>query len=341
LGALEIRIPRLRSGSYQPSFLEPRCRMHESLVALVCEAYSAGISMRKFDDLATVLGMESLSKSTVSRMVATLDEDVAAFQARELEPCPYVFLDARYDKVREHGRVVSMAVLIAVGVTKEGRRQLLGMRVAPREDVDTWGDMLRDLVQRGLRGIRLVVSDAHAGLRQAITETFGGASGQRCPIHLMRNLAAAVGQQHRAEVMALVKLILASASIEEARDNLRGVLSILEMRHPKVARILDGAGEDFLAFMHFPSTHWRKLHSTNLVERLNRELKRRSRVVSIFPNAQSLTRLSMAVLERVTGHWPAERYISPDRLRDLDGPGTDAMQLAADLVAKERAAHAA
>jgi len=236
---------------------------------------------------------------------------------------------------------VSMAVLVAVGVTREGRRQLLGMRVVPREDADTWGAMLSDLVARGLSDVHLVVSDAHAGLRQAIAATFCGASWQRCSIHLMRNLASVVGHQHRAEVMALVKLVLAGASIEEARDHLKTVLCVLEQRHPKAAKVLEEAGEDFLAFMHFPSTHWRKLHSTNLVERLNRELKRRSRVVSIFPNAESLTRLSVAVLERVTGHWPGERYISPDRLRDLDGPGQDAATLAAELVAKERAAQAA
>jgi transposase-like protein len=247
-------------------------------------------------------------------MLATLDADVAAFHSRELEQWPYVFLDARYDKVRENGRIISKAVLIAVGVTAEGRRQVLGLRVAPREDRDTWSSMLRDLVDRGLQGVRLVVSDAHAGLRQAIESVFTGSSWQRCSIHLMRNLAAEVSHRHRAEVMALIKLVLSSASIEEARAYLRVVLETLSQRHPKAAQVLEAAGEDFLAFMHFPPTHWRKLHSTNLVERLNRELKRRSRVVSIYPNARSLERLSVAVLERVTGTWPGERYISPEYL---------------------------
>lgn len=310
LGQLEVKIPRLRKGSYFPSFLEPRCRMHASLVGIVTEAYTLGISTRKIDDLAAVLGMEGMSKSTVSRMLEQLDRDVAMLRDRALPACPYVFLDARYDRVHDHGKVVSAAVLVAVGITNEGRRELLGYDVVTSEQEETWKGFLDRLKERGLRGVRLVISDAHSGLRKAIESTFGGASWQRCTIHLSRNLAAQVSHRHQGEIAALLKLILASSTIDEAREQLRTVLGILQRRHPKAAQVLEDAGEDFIAFLHFPSTHWRKLHSTNLVERLNRELKRRHRVVSIFPNQASLGRLTGAVLERIHLSWCGEGYIS-------------------------------
>lgn len=310
LGQLEVKIPRLRKGSYFPSFLEPRCRMHASLVGIVTEAYTLGISTRKIDDLAAVLGMEGMSKSTVSRMLEQLDRDVALLRDRALPSCPYVFLDARYDRVHDHGKVVSAAVLVAVGITNEGRREMLGYDVVTSEQEETWKGFLDRLKERGLRGVRLVVSDAHSGLRKAIESTFGGTTWQRCTIHLSRNLAAQVSHRHQGELAALLKLILASSTIEEAREQLRTVLGILQRRHPKAAQVLEDAGEDFIAFLHFPSTHWRKLHSTNLVERLNRELKRRHRVVSIFPNHASLGRLTGAVLERIHLSWCGEGYIS-------------------------------
>lgn len=320
LGSLDLHIPKLRDGTYFPSFLEPHCRMHASLAQVVMEAYTQGVSTRKVDDLAQALGISGLSKSTASRMLADLDEGMRVFCQRELPECPYIFLDARYEKVREHGRVVSKAVLVAIGVTLEGQRELLGYDVVPCEDEGTWEAFLRGLIERKLRGVRLVISDAHGGLRRAIEKTFPSASWQRCSIHLGRNLATEVGHKHRAEVAGLLKLVLSSPDIEAARDQLKVVLEILHKRHPKVARVLEDAGEDFLAFMHFPRVHWRKLHSTNLVERLNREIKRRTRVVSIFPSVTSLKNLVGAVLERYYLSWAGERYISADSMRQLADP---------------------
>jgi putative transposase len=320
LGSLDVRIPRLRSGTYFPSFLEPRCRLHASLVNVVMEAYTQGISTRKVDELAQALGMSGISKSAVSRMLEDLSSGVKEFASRPLPACPYVFVDARYEHVREHGRVVSKAVLVAVGVTTEGRRELLGYDVVCSEQEDTWTVFLASLVTRGLRDVRLVVSDAHGGLRKAIQQTFTGSTWQRCTIHLGRNLAAEVGHRHRAEVAALLKLVLASPDLESARAQLAVVLGIMRKRHPRAAAVLEGAGEDFLAFMHFPGVHWRKLHSTNLVERLNREIKRRTRVVSIFPTSTSLLNLVGAVLERYYLCWAGERYISGDSMRTLEDP---------------------
>lgn len=320
LGRLNIQIPRLREGTYYPSFLEPHCRLHSSLCEIVMEAYQQGISTRKIDDLAQALGMEGISKSAASRMIAKLEDDVKTFCTRPLGICRYVFMDARFEKVRENGRVVSKAVLVAVGVTPEGRRELLGFTVANGEDTDTWDAFLRTLVARGLTGVQLAISDACAGAAKAIQQVLPGASWQRCTIHLGRNIAAAVGHQHRAEVSSLLKLVLTSADLATARQNLAHVLHIMEKRHPKAAKVLEDAGEDMLAFMHFPSAHWRKIHSTNLVERLNREIKRRTRVVSIFPNDKSLTHLVSGILERVYLNWAGERYMSEDSMRQLDDP---------------------
>lgn len=319
LGKLDIHIPRLRTGSYYPSFLEPRCRLHASLCEVVMEAYQQGISTRKIDDLAQVLGMEGLSKSAASRMIASLEENIATFCTRPLGNCPYVFLDARFEKVRENGRIISKAVLVAVGVTVGGQRELLGFQVAPGEDTDTWDGFLRSLVARGLHGVRLAISDACAGAAKAIQQVLPGASWQRCTIHLGRNLAAAVSHKYRAEVSMLLKLVLSSADLKTARENLAHAIRVLESRHPKAARVLEDAGEDMLAFMHFPSVHWRKIHSTNLVERLNREIKRRTRVVSIFPTETSLAHLVGGVLERYYLTWAGERYMSAESMLQIPG----------------------
>ena len=327
LGKLDIHIPRLRTGSYYPSFLEPRCRLHASLCEVVMEAYQQGISTRKIDDLAQVLGLDGISKSAASRMIASLEADIATFCSRPLGNCPYVFLDARFEKVRENGRIISKAVLVAVGVTVGGQRELLGFQVAAGEDADTWDGFLRSLVARGLHGVRLAISDACAGAAKAIQQVLPGASWQRCTIHLGRNLASAVSYKHRAEVSMLLKLVLSSADLKTARENLAHAIQVLESRHPKAARVLEKAGEDMLAFMHFPSVHWRKIHSTNLVERLNREIKRRTRVVSIFPTETSLTHLVGGVLERFYLTWAGERYMSAESMLQIPGvqpPGHEA-----------------
>jgi transposase-like protein len=320
LGKLDIRIPRVREGSYLPTFLEPRCRMHASLCEVVMEAYQQGISTRKIDDLAQALGMDGLSKSTASRMIASLEANVHAFCTRPLGACPYLYMDARYEKVRENGRIISKAVLVAVGVSSEGRRELLGFTVADSEDTETWEVFLRGLVARGLSGVRLSISDACAGAAKAIQTVLPRSTWQRCTIHLGRNLAAAVSHRNRAEVSTLLKLVLTSADLPTARTHLALALKVLEQRHPKAARILEAAGEDMLAFMHFPQAHWRKIHSTNLVERLNREIKRRTRVVSIFPTVTSMTHLIGGILERYYLTWAGERYMSADSMRIHDDP---------------------
>lgn len=318
LGSMELRIPKLREGSYFPEFLEPHCRVHASMTQVVMEAYTQGMSTRKIDDLAQALGMSGISKSTVSRMLVDLEEGVKLFCQRPLPACPYVFVDARYEKVRILGRIVSRAVLIAVGVTTEGHREILGYDVVPCEDDDTWETFLQGLLDRGLKDVRLVISDAHGGLKRGIPKIFPKASWQRCSIHLGRNLAGAVGHRHRAEVLGLLKLVLTSPDIESARDQLKDVLRTLHKRHPKAAEILENAGEDFIAFMHFPEVHWRKIHTTNLVERLNRELKRRTRVVSIFPSDTSLKNLIGAVLERYYLAWAGEGYMSSESMKQLE-----------------------
>ena len=317
LGLLEVRIPKLREGSYYPEFLEPHCRLHSSLCQIVSEAYTLGISTRKIDDLAGALGISSLSKSAASRMTQELEAGLEEFCQRPLGICPYVFIDARYEHVHELGRVVSKAVLIAVGVNEDGKREILGYDVAPDESEQTWGAFLDDLLERGLTGVRLVVSDAHQGLRKAVQSRFPNSSWQRCTIHLARNLAGAVSYRHRGEVTGWLKMILSCADIDSARVQLKLAIQQLEKRHPKAAKVLENAGEDFLAFFHFPEAHRKKIHSTNLVERLNRELKRRSRVVSIFTNDKSLSNLMGAVLEKTYYQWIGERYISKDSLGEV------------------------
>ena len=317
LGLLEVQIPKLRAGSYYPDFLEPHCRLHSSLCQIVSEAYTLGISTRKIDDLAGALGISSLSKSSASRMTKELEAGLQDFCQRPLGVCPYVFIDARYEHVHELGRVVSKAVLVAVGVNEEGRREVLGYEVVPDESEQTWGAFLDSLLERGLNSVRLIVSDAHQGMRNAIQSRFPNSFWQRCTIHLARNLAGAVSYRHRGEVTGWLKMILACSDIDSARIQLKLAIDQLEKRHPKAAKVLENAGEDFLAFFHFPEAHRKKLHSTNLVERLNRELKRRSRVVSIFPNDNSLSNLMGAVLEKTYYQWIGERYISKDSLTEV------------------------
>lgn len=320
LGALEIAIPRLRSGSYFPSFLEPHCRIHASLVGVVQDAYVNGISTRKVEDLTAVLGVEGLSKSSVSRLLKTLDNDVISFRDRPLGRCPYLFIDARYEKVHDGGSVVSKAVYVAVGVTQDGWREVLGFTVAPSEDAVNWHDFLTSLVHRGLEGVALVVSDAHQGIRQAVGEVFPQAQWQRCTIHLERNLTFAVSHKHRKLVGGLFRLVVNADDLETARHNRGLMLQALDDRGlTKAAQVLEQAGDDFLRFYQFPSQHRRKIHSTNLVERLNRELKRRTRVVGVFPNDQSLERLCGALLRQQHLSWQAEEkhYMSLKSMLEL------------------------
>jgi transposase-like protein len=319
VGTIELAIPKLRTGSYFPTWLEPRKRSEQALVAVVAEAYVNGVSTRKVEAVVQALGITALSKSEVSRLCASLDEQVQAFRGRRLEAVyPYLWLDARYEKVREDHRVVSMATLVAYGVRVDGVREVLGLEIGLSEDVELWRAFLQGLVARGVRGVKLVVSDAHRGLKQAIAEVFVGASWQRCRVHLMRNLLAHVPKTAQAMVAATVRSVFEQADRATATAQLRHVLTTLRERFPKVVALLEEAEEDMLAFYAFPVAHRRQIASTNPLERLNKELKRRSAVVGIFPNRTAVLRLLGAVLIEQADEWLVGRkYFSELSMRQL------------------------
>jgi putative transposase len=310
LGTLDLKIPKLRSGSYFPSFLEPRKASEQALVAVVQEAYVKGISTRKVDDLVQALGMTGISKSQVSRLCAELDERVEAFLNREIRgQWPYLWLDATYVKSRERGAVDSQAVVVAVAVNAEGRRETLGMAVGPGETEAFWTDFLRGLMRRGLSGVRLVVSDAHEGLKQAIAKVVG-ATWQRCRVHFMRNALAHVPRRQHQMVAAVIRTAFVQEDQAQARAQWRETADKLRGRFPKLSALMDDAEEDVLAFMGFPKEHWPQLASTNPLERLNKEIKRRSRVVGIFPNNAAIVRLVGTLLAEQTDEWQVTRRVT-------------------------------
>ena len=313
VGTIDLAIPKLRTGSYFPSWLEPRKRSEQALVAVVAEAYVQGVSTRKVEALVQTLGIAGLSKSEVSRLCTSLDAQVAAFRTRRLDAVyPYVWLDARYEHVREDNRVLSMAVIVAYGVREDGVREVLGIDIGLSEDVVLWREFLQDLVARGLRGVQLVISDAHVGLTQAIREVFVGASWQRCRVHFLRNVLAQVPKTAQAMVAAGApsgpRSIFEQADLATAKKQLRHVIETLQSRFPKVVALLEEAEEDILAFYAFPVEHRRQIASTNPLERLNKELKRRSAVVGIFPNRQAVIRLFGAVLAEQADEWTVGRH---------------------------------
>jgi putative transposase len=315
LGTLDLKIPKLRSGSYFPSFLEPRKASEQALVAVVQEAYVKGISTRKVDDLVQALGMTGISKSQVSRLCAELDERVEAFLSREIRgQWPYLWLDATYVKSRERGSVESQAVVVAVAVNAEGRRETLGMAVGPAETEAFWTDFLRGLMRRGLSGVRLVISDAHEGLKQAIAKVIG-ATWQRCREHFMRNALAHVPRRQHQMVAAVIRTAFVQEDQAQARAQWRETSDKLRERFPKLSALMDGAEDDVLAFMGFPKEHWPQLASTNPLERLNKEIKRRSRVIGIFPNNAAIVRLVGTLLAEQTDEWQVtRRYMSQESL---------------------------
>jgi putative transposase len=315
-GDVELRIPKLRKGSFFPSILEPRRRIDQALYAVVMEAYVNGVSTRAVDDLVDALGATSgIKKSEVSRICAGLDEIVGAFRTRRLDHIefPYVYLDATYLHVRNSsGQVASMAVVIATGITAEGNREVLGVDVGDSEDEVFWRGFLRSLRSRGLGGVRLVISDQHAGLVAALRRSFQGAGHQRCRVHFARNLLALVPKSHQDMAAAVFRTIFAQpdpATVESTWDQVRDQLGD---RFPKIAVLMDDAKAEVLAFSSFPRAHWSKVWSTNPLERLNKEVKRRARVVGIFPNEASVIRLVGAVLADVHDEWQAtdRRYLS-------------------------------
>jgi len=323
VGTIELAIPKVRPGTYFPSLLQPRRRAEQALLGVVQEAYVHGVSTRKVDDLVKALGLDGMSKSEVSRICGELDPLVEAFRTRPITGAhPYVWLDATYHKVRIDGQVVSQATVVAIGVTREGDRQILGIDVGSSEDRSFWTAFLRSLVKRGLTGVRLVISDAHEGLKQAIKTVLSGAAWQRCRVHFMRNLLARVPQTLREPVAAIVRTIFAQPDHASALGQLQKVADGLRKRLPAATALLEEAAEDILAHKHFPDEHRRQLHSTNPLERLNKEIKRRSNVVGIFPNVRALVRLVGAVLLEQDDEWTVaeRRYFSAESMARLTAP---------------------
>ena len=315
-GDLQLGIPKLRSGSFFPTVLEPRRRIDQALHAVIMEAYVSGVSTRSVDDLVGAMGVQAgISKSEVSRICAGLDERVAAFRNRTLGHVGfvYVFLDATYVHVRDDalGQVVSRAVVVATGVTAVGGREVLGVDIGDSEDETFWTGFLRSLKARGLNGVRLVISDAHAGLKAAIAKVFQGASWQRCRVHYARNLLATVPRASTEMVAAAFRTVFAQLTPAEVDHRYDEVADQLEARFPKAAASMRDAKQDVLAFSAFPFDHWRKVWSNNPLERLNKEIKRRTNVVGIFPSDQSALRLIGAVLADQHDEWIiARRYLS-------------------------------
>ena len=333
-GDLQVGIPKLRAGSFFPSLLEPRRRIDQALYAVIMEAYVSGVSTRNVDDLVAAMGIDTgISKSEVSRVCARLDERVGAFRNRTLGHVefPYVYLDATYVHVRDDalGQVVSRAVVVATGITAAGGREVLGVDVGDSEDETFWTAFLRSLTHRGLAGVRLVISDAHAGLTAAIRKCMTGASWQRCRVHYARNLLAVVPKSSQEMVAAAFRSIFALGTKEEVEARWDEVSDTLDERFPKAAESMRRARTDVLAFTSFPRAHWRKVWSNNPLERLNKEIKRRSNVVGIFPNDPAVIRLIGAVLADQHDEWAiARRYLSEHSMATLNTPrDTDPAQL--------------
>jgi putative transposase len=325
-GDLQLAIPKLRKGSFFPELLEPRRRIDQALYAVVMEAYVNGVSTRSVDDLVAAMGIDTgISKSQVSRICEGLDARVEAFRGRTLGHIgfPYVYLDATYINVRDDalGQVVSRAVVIATGITANGDREVLGVDIGDSEDETFWTRFLRSLRDRGLSGVRLVISDAHAGLKASIRKCFAGASWQRCRVHYVRNLLANVPKSHTEFVAAAFRSIFALADPAEVATRWDEVTDTLAERFPKAAESMRAARTDVLAFTPFPRAHWRKIWSNNPLERLNKEVKRRSNVVGIFPNDRAAIRLIGAVLADQHDEWAiARRYLSETSMAELDTP---------------------
>jgi putative transposase len=327
-GDVELRIPKLRSGSFFPALLEPRRRIDRALWAVVMEAYVHGVSTRKVDDLVTALGIDAgISKSEVSRICGELDTVVATFRDRSLGHTrfPYVFLDATYVKAHDGASVVSKAIVVATGVTANGDREVLGLAVGDSEDGAFWTAFLRSLRARGLTGVRLVISDAHEGLKGAIGAVLLGAAWQRCRVHFLRNVLTRIPKGSAEMVLAAIRTIFAQPDAAAVRDQLDEIAAKLEPRFPTVAAMLAEAKEDVTAFTAFPVSHWRKIWSTNPLERVNKEIKRRTDVVGIFPNEAAILRLAGAVLLEVHDEWAIaeRRYLSEGSMARLDPAGDD------------------
>jgi len=321
VGTVDLRVPRVRDGSFFPSLLDPRKRAERALVAVVQEAYVQGVSTRRVDDLVQALGLQGISKSQVSRLCQELDAEAERFRTRRLEgPYLYVWLDATFVKVREAGRVVSQAVVLAIGVKATGEREILGLDVGLSEDGAFWVQFLRGLVARGLGGVRLVFSDAHEGLKDAIRAVLQGAGWQRCRVHFVRNALAYVPKSAAQMVAATIRTVFVQPDEASAREQWRRVIDTFQARFPRLATLLDAAEDDVLAYLAFPAGHWTKIWSNNPLERLIKEVKRRTDVIGIFPNTAAVIRLVGAVLAEQHEEWQVtRRYLSMESLTKLAG----------------------
>ncbi len=322
VGSIALAIPKLREGKYFPSFIEPRRRAEKALLAVVQQAYIEGVSTRKVDDLLQSLGLSGMDKSQVSRACKELDDLVEEFRNRPLEDSyPYVWFDAVYLKVRQNHRIVNLAAVIAIGVCETGERRVLGLALGAGESEAFWSEFLRSLVGRGLKGVQLVISDSHEGLKAAITKVLSGATWQRCRVHFMRNLLSHVPQRDKSMVAAVVRMVFAQPNREAAGQQLAETVKAMQSRWPKAAQLLADAEDDVLAYMAFPAEHWTRIYSTNPLERLNREIKRRTVVVGVFPNEAAVVRLVGAVLMERADEWEVERRpFSLESMRKLTAP---------------------
>jgi putative transposase len=325
LGSLQLRIPKLRQGSYFPPFLEPRKTAEKALVTVIQEAWIGGVSTRRVDELVQAMGLNGISKSQVSKLCKDIDERVNAFLDRPIDgEWPYLWLDATYLKVRDGGRIIAVAAIIAVAVSTDGRREIVGLGIGPSEAEPFWSAFLKSLVKRGLSGVKLVISDAHEGLRHAITRVLG-ASWQRCRVHWMRNALAHVPKGQHTMVAAAIRQAFLQPDGETAHQTWRHVADQLRARWPRLAALMDDSEHDVLAYIAFPAQHRTKLHSTNPLERLNKEVKRRADVVGIFPNEASIIRLIGAVLLEQNDEWLLQhRYMQIEAMAELASPETDA-----------------
>ncbi|WP_055662248.1 IS256 family transposase [Jannaschia seosinensis] len=314
-GRISLEIPKLRKGSYLPSFLEPRRTAEKALVAVIQEAYVQGISTRSVDDLVKAMGAGGMSKSQVSRLCGEIDERVNAFLSRPLEgEWPYLWLDATYLKVRDGGRIVSRAAIVAIAVNEDGKREVPGVATGPSEAETFWTGFLRSLADRGLRGVKLVVADDHKGLRAAARRVFD-ATHQRCRVHWMRNALAHAPAKQRTAVAAMLKTIFAQETKAEAEAQWEVVADALREKQEKLGAFMDASRDDVLAYMDFPREHWTQIASTNPIERVNREIKRRADVIGIFPNDEAIVRLVGALMLETNDEWTvARRYMSLESL---------------------------
>jgi putative transposase len=324
LGSLQLRIPKLRQGSYFPPFLEPRKTTEKALVAVIQEAWIGGVSTRRVDDLVQAMGLSGISKSTVSKLCKDIDDRVNAFLDRPLSgDWPYLWLDATYLKQREGGRIVSVAAIIAVAVDSEGKREIVGLHIGPSEAETFWSTFLKSLVRRGLRGTKLVISDAHEGLKAAIRRVMG-ATWQRCRVHWMRNALAYVPKGQQSMVSASLRQAFLQEDAAKAHQVWRAAADQMRQKWPKLGVFMDDSEHDVLAYMGFPEQHRAKLHSTNPLERLNKEVKRRADVVGIFPSEQSILRLIGAVLLEQNDEWQLQhRYMQIEGMAGLVPPTID------------------